>query len=346
MNVQFTLEEERSTVRSNEVSFKVTILNKTEEKIELQSLTPKVPYGVSIEEQEDTFMESSFEKYQDLCYELSELLNNHLKSESDVYVSRLAKVESDLIEKYLRSLADRLKVYYTLMRKSARRQMENQISRSLDTFKYKIKNYADAQWAFEKYLKNSEESLIKGFFEGKLKQLEVLNSSIDSSNSNAIANIEAGSFYSRNYIIKCKRNMVSEKKFTFTIDSQYVGESREKIQRTTASTTIVISPYPFTLSLAAMISSLFGVILKFTLTEMNISSVRHYFSELGTTLITGPGISALIISLLFFNILEFTDIGKRLNIGINWRSAMFIGVIAGLMGERLVESMKVLIGQN
>jgi hypothetical protein len=346
MNVLFTLEEEKSTVRSNEVSFKVTILNKSEEKIELQSLTPKVPYGVSIEEQEETFRESNFQIFQDLCYELSELLNNHLKSESDAYVSRLAKVESDLIEKYLHSLADRLKVYYALMRKSARREMENQIGRSLATFKYKIKNYSDAQWAYEKYFKNSDESLIKGFFEGKLKQMEDLNSRIDISNSNAIANIEAGSFYSRNYIIKCKRNMVSEKKFTFTIDSQFVGESKEKIQRTTASTTIVISPYPFSLSLAAMISSLFGVVLKFTFQEMNFSSVTYYFSKLGTSLITGPGISALIISLIFFNILEFTDIGKKLNIGINWRSAMFIGVMAGIMGERLVESMKVLIGEH
>jgi hypothetical protein len=346
MNVQITLEEEKSTFRSNEVSFKVTVLNKSDEKIELQSLTPKVPFGVSIEEQEDTFRESNLEKFQDLCYELSELLNNHLKTESDAYVARLAKIESDLIEKYLRSLADRLKVYYALMRKSTRRELDNQINRSLDTFKYKIKNYADAQWAFEKYFMNSGDSMIKGFFEGKLKQMEDLNSRFDLSNSSSIANIEAGSFYSRNYIIRCKRNMVNEKKFTFTIDSQFVGKSREKIQRTTASATIVISPYPFSLSVAAMVSSLFGVILKFTFKEMNFSSVSQYFSELGIFLITGPGISALIISLIFFNILEFTDIGKRLKIGINWRSAMFIGVMAGIMGERLVESMKVLIGEK
>ena len=94
MNVQFTLEEEKSTVRSNEVSFKVTIVNKSDERIELQAMTPKVPFGVSIEEQEDSFRETNFEKFQDLCYELSELLNNHLKSESDAYVSRLAEVES------------------------------------------------------------------------------------------------------------------------------------------------------------------------------------------------------------------------------------------------------------
>ena len=346
MNVQFTLEEEQSTVRSNEVSFKVTILNQTDEKIELQALTPKVPLGVLIEEQEDTFRESNFEKFQDLCEELSELLNNYLKCESDAYVSRLTQVETVLAEHHLSSVASRLKFLFAISRKSTKGVLENKIRRAYDIFRFKFKNYSDAQWAYEKYFKDSEESVVKGFFEGKLKQLENLNSSIDSSNSNCIANIEAGSFYSRNYIIKCKRNMVSEKKFTFSIDGQFVGDSKEKIQRTTVSTTIVISPYPFSLSVAAMISSLFGVILKFTLKEMNISSVSHYFSELGTTLITGPGISALIISLLFFNILEFTDIGKKLNIGINWRSAMFIGVMAGIMGERLIESMKVLIGEN
>jgi hypothetical protein len=31
------------------------------------------------------------------------------------------------------------------------------------------------------------------------------------------------------------------------------------------------------------------------------------------------------------------SIGKKLNIGINWRSTMFIGVMAGIMGVRLVD---------
>ena len=38
------------------------------------------------------------------------------------------------------------------------------------------------------------------------------------------------------------------------------------------------------------------------------------------------------------------NFGKKINTGINWRTALTIGIFSGLLSERIVDAMKILIG--
>jgi hypothetical protein len=55
-------------------------------------------------------------------------------------------------------------------------------------------------------------------------------------------------------------------------------------------------------------------------------------------------VSAAILALLFFNVYEHTSFGRQLRMNLGWRSALLIGALCGLMQERILTSLKSLLG--
>ncbi len=55
-------------------------------------------------------------------------------------------------------------------------------------------------------------------------------------------------------------------------------------------------------------------------------------------------IGGMILALVIFNVYEHTDLGTKVKMGVGWRSALLIGVLAGLFSERLLQALNVFLG--
>lgn len=342
-NLQFEVLDELNNKRSNQIALKLIVTNNTSKKVEVLSITPKVPEGVKVEEEPDTFEEAAIETHRALCNELTEILSNLLTVKSEDY--RKKSVEANikvlnLVIKNLSSITWRL--YAGLMSSTVINSIRKKYMSLGEIYIYKITSLENAKWAFERWIKETDETTIKEIFEGKMNQLAEKENQIGGAKTVAIAQIETGSFYSRNYIVKCKRNFLSQNVFNINFDVLYRYKDEPVDLRGTSSKTLVIAPHSFLLSVLAVVFAFLGVALQKTL-EIN-SYEPNYYQNLITYLAGYAGLKAAIISLLFFNIFEWTEFSERLKIGINWRTALVIGIASGLFGERLIEALKVLLG--
>lgn len=62
--------------------------------------------------------------------------------------------------------------------------------------------------------------------------------------------------------------------------------------------------------------------------------------DFGTHAVSWEGVKTVIVSLALFSIYERTPLWHKLNLGINWRSAMIVGVFCGIFTDRLLAWFK------
>ena len=108
------------------------------------------------------------------------------------------------------------------------------------------------------------------------------------------------------------------------------------------------------LTLVAVVSSLLGYVLRFTLSQSTSASSATQVSQLTpqafsleqllTLLTSATWIGSAILAFVFFNVYEFTDVGRNFRMGLGWRSALLIGALCGLMGDRILVALKAFLG--
>jgi hypothetical protein len=329
--------------RLNEIPVKVIIKNLSDATIKVLTIVPNIPNNVVLEEKADSF-ETGFKKeFEDLCIELSFILDNLIVSTSIEYRNNLVLTLKNIYKEvfsafpliYKLILFDRLQ-FNALM---------NNFNKKLSKLNYKINSIEDARWAYDRWIKDLQNNNPeKNMYEAKLQQLENLSSKIGKINSNYISLIEPKSFYSRTYVLHFNRKTLSTKIYNISFDSTYSDDSREF--RADVSTSINITPKALSLTIFAAFSSVLGTILKYCMSNLNNQfDPKSFFIELTKNIVI-PGITSIIISVLFFNVFEFTEMGKKLKTGVNWRTALTIGILAGMFGDRLIDAIKVFIGLN
>lgn len=112
----------------------------------------------------------------------------------------------------------------------------------------------------------------------------------------------------------------------------------------------------------AVISAILGAALKIALdTQAKIANSvavpaagvaklqpKDLFGQLTTDLVTvntcEAVIAAMITALFFYNVYDSTDVGRKLNVGVGWRSALIIGGLSGLLNERIIAALHGLLG--
>jgi hypothetical protein len=67
-----------------------------------------------------------------------------------------------------------------------------------------------------------------------------------------------------------------------------------------------------------------------------------------STLVTLSGyeaiVAAMITALFFYNVYDSTEVGRKINVGAGWRSALIIGGLSGLVNERIIAALRSLVG--
>ncbi|MEI2406354.1 hypothetical protein [Niallia taxi] len=347
--VQFNIETEPYNNRSNQIALKLIINNTSNEKINLISLTPNVPIGVEIEERKNSFQESAKEKIMDLCLQLTEILNSHLYIKYEEIRKEIIDANKDLLNQILSfSTKNVFGLYMGIMKPSLMSSQMKRIHSRIDSTTFKIQNIEDANWAYDKWFAElNNEAIEKNLYQGKLEQLKRLESKMNENESNALAVIEPSSSYTRSYVITFKRRLFSQKIFNITLDGIYTEDTANSQFRGTVSEPITISPRSSSLTLLAVFASVLGSTLKYNLEHPENTQFVKYIDGLLTNLTTGYGISSIIVALIFFNIYEhinFGDFGKNIKQPPNWQVALLIGILSGLMVDKIVKALNVFVG--
>ncbi len=180
---------------------------------------------------------------------------------------------------------------------------------------------------------------IRSLYLAKVEQLERLESRMDEGERRVLATIEPGQAFTSTYVIRFLRGRFEPQKYQVGIDIVYDDSSPDGPQATGASAAVQISPYPSSLSLIAICSSLLGVLL-----QRALLGSEAPLSDLSNMLIGGRILVAPAVALIFFNGYEYTALGKNLPMTLSWRSALLIGALCGLAQDRILAALKALIG--
>jgi hypothetical protein len=172
-----------------------------------------------------------------------------------------------------------------------------------------------------------------------------------------LADIEPDSEFSRNYVIRCKRRLFATAAYAINFDIQYKVAAGTPAQSTDYVTieplytskgfTPNITPNPFFINLAAILFSVFGVLLKISLDMLkNVDDLSWGVIEdmLGSGPMILSFVSAALTALFFYNIYEWTEIGRRIEGAVGWRSALIIGGMSGLLNQKVVAALEALFG--
>jgi hypothetical protein len=211
----------------------------------------------------------------------------------------------------------------------------------------RIENAEHAQSVFEKFLsKDNVDVTLRDVFAIKMSQLREIEGKMGKDvASSSLATIEPDSYFAASYVLKFPRSYIDSNKFKIDIEVSYAetGKPERHVGGTSAS--VIISPQPFILTLIAIAGSLLGIVLKVA-TNSSINVTSNFGLDMLETLTGGLTVSAVILAIVFYNIYEFTEVGKRFNkIGVGWRGALFIGTLCGLISEQILAAVKGFIGK-
>jgi len=341
--VIFSLLEQFSEMRSNEMAYRFMIENQGSTAIELISIIPRIPEGVEIVEVKDPSLMAVKAKHSKLCSELTELLKDHIYPLSrEIWAKhfQIVKEYYDELVSQMSGFFGLFRLYFSIFKGAYFKSMEKAKNKS-QAFVFTIENKEQAEIAFQKIVnvQNSPE-IIKNTFEIKMHLLAKLESQMQDEKSYSLATIEPESFFAITYIFKFPRKVLNPQKFNLSIEGSYSEANKEESYVGGTTTSLVISPKPYVLTIIAIISSFLGLILKFAIE----GTLTDFKTEVIDALTGKEALAAVILAIIFFNVFEFTSFGKKFQMGVGWRSALLIGSLCGLMGERILIAIKALIG--
>jgi hypothetical protein len=344
--VQFRLEEQFADRRSNEVAYKFTMENLSSSSVELLSITPRIPEDVRLIEIRDPSFIALKSKHNELCEQLENLLLIHMELSIKEFRDEYLKFLRDGIKEIFSGLGF-ISVPFRMLIGTFDTYFESTISKA-KAFKIRIENHKQAEDSFNRWQFNDSnaDKTLRDLYEVKLQQLDELEKEMGPNlRASSLATIESESFFAITYVLKFQRNRWDSKKYNIAIEGVYsdVGKNNEKRYVGGATTSLTISPSPTAMTLVAIVASVLGLTLKIA-TSLGQNNTQS-FTYPNITIFSLQAIASIILALIFFNIYEFTDLGKKIGgVGIGWRSALFIGALCGLFGDRILAALKTLLG--
>jgi hypothetical protein len=333
---EFKLEEQLADVRSDQIAYKLTISNPDTQPVRLLAVEPRVPIGASLLEVTDSSLAQANALKAELIDELTRLLRQYLWVTSSAFRQQWIDQQKESV-KQIFSVFGFLSIYFQLFFNSS--NLQARMKREFETFSFKIASAADARSAYERWMApSSEHEAVKMLFEEKVKQLERAESRMDESERPGLTSIPPGSFFTATYVLKFSRRAFEPRKFQVGFDATY-AQSESPAQSNSIGTSVQISPYPFSLSIVAVVAAILGVVLR-----LSIAGLPDPFREMITLAQSGQLLVGPIVAFIFFNVYEYTSVGKEIGMSVSWRSALLIGALSGIAQDRILAALQALIG--
>lgn len=361
--IRLIVEPQAIDPSTSQVQFNVRLENPSNSKLRILSLRPLIPSGAEVQQVIDTSLSDTEFERKNLCREMEILLTTVLLESSAQYRKKVAE---NLISEF--KVATKLSVIARLYFAMFNGQLRNTIRHYTENsraWRFRVWDYNQAKHYYEQILLPREVDLkdICILFRSKMEALRSLDGEIHEDapgDGERVADVERGGVFARTYIFNCQRRVFNPKTYTFAFDCIYAEESlggweQRSLSASAAATT---SPKPFFLNIVAMTSALLGMTLKILLDATRppngpLSSwpaAQTSFDWAGLLSLINTqhhialSVSAIITAIFFYNIYESTEVGKKLNVGSGWRSALLIGGLSGLLNDRVVAALQGLLG--
>jgi hypothetical protein len=180
----------------------------------------------------------------------------------------------------------------------------------------------------------------------KLDELREINGK-KGDNNDTIVTLEPGSVFTRIYVLDCERRKLYPVRYNLTVECEFREEGRNEISRCARHIAISITPMAYVLTFLAMVFAILGVALEASAAsnaDLTASDPNQFWFKILPERIFGPnGLAAVISAIIFFNIYELTEFGRRARpsvdlerAGISWRSALIIGSLCGLLNAKIL----------
>ncbi|EKM5742230.1 TPA: hypothetical protein N5N93_001797 [Enterobacter kobei] len=336
MNPEFKLEEQLIDIRSDQIAYKLTISNPEPQPINLITVVPRLPIGASLLEVTDSSLAQINAQKAELISELTQLLRQYLWVTSSNFREQLIDNQKQALKQVF-TVTGFFAFYFQIILNTS--YFQSRLKRDFETFSYRINSYADAKSAYDRWMANSpEHEVVKSLFEEKMKQLERTELHMDENERPGLTSIPSQGFFTATYVIKFSRKAFEPRKFQVAFDATY-KKVESSTQSNSIATNVQISPYPITLTIVAMLAAILGVMLRISVADQPAPLKEILALALSGKLLIGP-----ILALIFFNVYEYTSIGKELGLSVSWRSALLIGALSGLAQDRILDALKSLIG--
>lgn len=329
------LEEQLNDLRSDQVAYKFTIENCGDLPIRLFSVEPRVPAGARLLEITDTSLAEANSRRAELLHELNELLNRHLWISSEPFRNNWVERQKDAIREML-TVTGYLKFLFALLLGN----LDAKLKRQFGSFEFKITSADDARAAHGRWMGGwAGDSSARSLFEAKLNQLEQIESKMDEGDRPGLTRIEPKSSFTATYVLAFSRRVFEPRKYQIGFDATYSSSDGGPQQSSGSATSLLISPYPAGLSIVTIVSALLGVLIR-----ESLAGTSDPLKALTAQALTGQLLVGPIVAMVFFNAYEFTNLGKSIVMPPSWRSALLIGTLCGLAQNRILASLKALIG--
>jgi hypothetical protein len=332
------LEEQLSDQRSNEIAYRLTIENTDSKPIRLQAVVPRVPVGANLLEVTNSSLAETSARKAELIAELTLLLRQYLWVVSEEFRKQLVERTSEKYKEFYGSLGSILRMVVKLL--VGPWTWVGDISRYFESFQFNIHSASDARSAHARWMTNVNEHVaIRSLFEAKLEQLERIEAQMGGGDNPGLTVIEAGSYFAATYVIRFSRGVLEPRKYQVGFNATYQEPEKSAEGSASTATNVQISPYPLSLSIVAVASAILGALLRLSLGGSHNPLADLILSATSGELLVGP-----VIALIFFNVYEYTSVGKELGISVSWRSALLIGAVCGIAQERVLAALKALFG--
>jgi hypothetical protein len=336
LNPEVRLEEQLVDVRSDQIAYKLTVSNADSTSLRLLSVQPRVPIGASLLEVTDSSLAQANAQKARLLDELNRLLRQYLWVTSAPFRQEWIDQQRTALRE-LFSVVGFLSVYFSLFFRNS--SLQARMKREFETFSFNVASAADARAAYTKWMEASTSyEAVRSLFDEKTKQLERIESRMDEGERPGLTNVPAGGFFTATYVMRFDRKLFEPKKYQVAFEIAH-SQADAAPQTASVATNVQISPYPMSLSLVAIVAAVLGVLVRTAVTPESQPFAQMLSLAQSGQLLVGP-----IVALIFFNMYEYTSVGKDLNIGVSWRSALLIGALSGLAHDKILSAIKALIG--
>jgi hypothetical protein len=377
--VRMTAEAQNVDPRSSQFQCVVRVENGGPGRLHIRSLRPLNPLGVEVQQVIDASRSNQRLELDRVYADLSRLLLEYQMKEIEEHRKAVIAAMLAAAREAARALGKMyfLNVFFVFWLKRYINSAQSIVA-TIKAWTLSVRHSDQGRTYYKQFLEPNKDKIgdLVMIFEAKLHDATHLEDELkEGSDSEYVADVEPGATYTRTYVYNCDRRLLNPKTYTFSFDCGYQvsigGAAPAEIEGSAAchcgaSITATISPKPLILNLFAVVSAVLGALLKLELDAVKARSAASVSKGAISPDITphpidfgswGWGflsffqsshwsqiLAAMLTALFFFNIYDSTEVGKKINVGTGWRSALLIGGLSGLMNEKVVAALQALIG--
>ena len=341
--------------RESQIEYVVQVANPSPVRLRVMSLRAFAPRGATLQDVTDTTLTSQSLRLTKTYRDLSFLLSEQLLQQSSGYREALTRSLKTLIDESFSGF----NLFTQLPVKLFSGRLARSMAKLMGTeraWRLEVNGSDQGRRHLETFLlpHAADNKLLCDVFRAKLDEASILEDLLDKERPGAwIADLEPGAIFTQTFLFSCERRLLNPKSYTFSFDCAYqLDGPSQPIRHCTGSVTADISPSPGVLNTIAVVSAFLGACLKFAIglakpaqgsapVTVTLDALKTQIWNLSTI---GTVVAALITALLFFNIYDSTEIGRKLKFGSGWRSALLIGGLSGLVTEKVVSALQALLG--